>query len=324
MRIMKKAISFALILSLLLALSVSALAADAGYGQYIKLSKEPLDRVHITGTVPAIAGNPEVPIDDTAYLMPDDATLSISLPSGGTYFEGMSMLDFPAGSGDPGWDQPLVNERLYSDGLYTYRVYTSDGTQLEEFRYITKGYADKLTGLGFTITTAVEEEPSGFADVPADAYYADPVAWAVEEGITTGTSANKFSPDATCTRAQIITFLWRAAGSPEPKNLSGFSDVDAEQYYAKAVAWAKENDMADGDTFAPNDPCTRLMAVEFMWKYVGSPDAAAADFEDVSSGAVNWAVEQGVTNGTSATTFAPDTTCTRAQIVTFLYRGFAE
>ena len=194
---------------------------------------------------------------------------------------------------------------------------------MEEFRYITKGYADKLTGLGFTITPSTEE-PSGFADVPADAYYADPVAWAVEEGITTGTSANKFSPDATCTRAQIITFLWRAAGSPEPKNLSGFSDVDAEQYYAKAVAWAKENEMADGDTFAPNDPCTRLMAVEFMWKYVGSPDAAAADFEDVSSGAVNWAVEQGVTNGTSATTFAPDTTCTRAQIVTFLYRGFAE
>ena len=118
MRIMKKAISFTLVLSLLLALSVSALAADAGYGQYIKLSKEPLDRVHILGTMPAIAGNPEVPIDDTAYLMPDDATLSISLPSGGTYFEGMSMLDFPAGSGDPGWDQPLVNERLYSDGLY--------------------------------------------------------------------------------------------------------------------------------------------------------------------------------------------------------------
>ena len=175
MRIMKIAISFTLVLSLLLALSVSALAADTGYGQYIKLSKEPLDWVHITGTMPAIAGNPEVPIDDTAYLMPDDATLSISLPSGGTYFEGMSMLDFPAGSGDPGWNQPLVNERLYSDGLYTYRVYTSNGTQLEEFRYITKGYADKLTGLGFTITPAVEEEPSGFADVPADAYYADPV-----------------------------------------------------------------------------------------------------------------------------------------------------
>ena len=100
--------------------------------------------------------------------------------------------------------------------------------------------------------------------------------------------------------------------------------MDAEQYYAKAVAWAKENDMADGDTFAPNDPCTRLMAVEFMWKYVGSPSAPDAGFTDVTSGAVNWAVEQGVTNGTSATTFAPDTTCTRGQIATFLYRAFAE
>lgn len=323
MRIMKKAISVILALSLLMALSVSALAADTGYGQYIKLSKEPLDRVHIVGTMPAIAGNPEVPIDHTAYLMPDDATLSISLPSGGTYSEGMSMLDFPAGSGDPGLDQPLVNERLYSNGLYTYRVYTSDGTQLEEFRYITKGYADKLTGLGFSITTSAAEKPSGFTDVPADAYYAAPVAWAVEQGITNGTSANKFSPDATCTRAQIITFLWRAAGSPEPKNLSGFSDVDAEQYYAKAVAWAKENEMVDGDTFAPNDPCTRLMAVEFMWKYAGSPQAPQAQFTDVSSGSVNWAVEAGVTTGTSETTFSPDTICTRAQIVTFLYRDMA-
>lgn len=324
MNILKKAISPTLVLSLLLALSVSVLAADDDYGQYIQLSKKPLEQVHIVGVMPAIAGNPEVPIDETAYLMPDDANLSISLPSGGTYFMGMAMLDFPAGTGEPFWDQPLVNERLYSDGLYTYQVYTSDETQLEEFRYITESYADKLTGLNFTISSIADESTSGFTDVSADAYYAEPVAWAVEEGITTGTSATKFSPDTTCTRAQIITFLWRAAGSPEPQNLSDFSDVDAEQYYAKAAAWAKEQGITDGDTFAPNNPCTRLMAVEFMWKYAGSPDATAADFNDVSSGAVNWAVGQGITNGTSATTFTPGTTCTRGQIVTFLYRGFAE
>ena len=101
-----------------------------------------------------------------------------------------------------------------------------------------------------------------------------------------------------------------------------FSDVDPNAYYAKATVWAKESLTATGDTFSPNDPCTRLMAVEFMWNHVGQPDAADAGFTDVSSSAVDWAVEQGVTSGTSATTFSPDDTCTRGQIVTFLYRAF--
>jgi len=165
---------------------------------------------------------------------------------------------------------------------------------------------------------------SGFSDVPRDAYYAEPVAWAVEKGITNGTSATAFSPDQTCTRAQIITFLWRAAGSPAPKSLSHFSDVKADAYYAKAAAWAVENGMADGRMFAPDAPCTRLTAVEFMWKYAGSPRAAKAGFTDVSSGAVDWALAQGVTNGTSGSTFSPDQTCTRGQIVAFLYRAFAK
>lgn len=175
--------------------------------------------------------------------------------------------------------------------------------------------------------TAQPEQPAAgtsFTDVSATDYFADPVAWAVNEGITNGTSATLFSPDQTCTRAQIITFLWRAAGSPEPQKLDAFSDVSTTEYYAKAAAWAAENGMADGSAFSPNDPCTREMAVEFMWKHAGSPDAAAAGFTDISSAAVNWAVENGVTNGTSATTFSPDQTCTRAQIVTFLYRAFAE
>ena len=163
-----------------------------------------------------------------------------------------------------------------------------------------------------------------FSDVAADAYYAAPVAWAVEKGITNGTSDTTFSPDATCTRAQIITFLWRAAGSPEPNSLKAFTDVQSDTYYAKAAAWAAENGMAGGSTFSPDAPCTRETAVEFMWKHAGSPDAAAAAFTDVSSAAVNWAVEKSVTNGTSETTFSPDATCTRGQIVTFLYRGFAE
>lgn len=118
-------------------------------------------------------------------------------------------------------------------------------------------------------------------------------------------------------------FLVAAAGSPEPQNVSAFSDVAADTYYAKATAWAAENGMAEGGTFEPESPCTRLMAVEFMWKQAGSPSAAQAGFADVSSDAVNWALEQGVTSGTSDTAFSPDDTCTRGQIVTFLYRAFA-
>lgn len=174
--------------------------------------------------------------------------------------------------------------------------------------------------------TPEEPDPSSvsFSDVAADAYYADPVTWAVEQRITNGTSDTTFSPEETCTRAQIITFLWRAAGSPEPQSADTFADVSADAYYSKATAWAAEHDMASGNTFAPEAPCTREMAVEFMWKHAGSPEAADASFSDVSSPAVDWAVEAGVTTGTSATAFSPDDTCTRAQIVTFLYRAFAE
>lgn len=160
--------------------------------------------------------------------------------------------------------------------------------------------------------------------MPSKAYYADAVKWAVGKEITTGITAATFSPNNTCTAAQILTFLWRAAGSPEPKNLSAFSDVKTDAYYAKAAAWAKENGMVSGDALSPNAPCTRLMAVEFMWKQASSPSADKAGFTDVSSDAVNWAVKNGVTSGTTADTFSPNTVCTRAQIVTFLYRAFAE
>lgn len=167
---------------------------------------------------------------------------------------------------------------------------------------------------------AAQIAPS-FADVSSDAWYADPVTWAVGQGITNGTSETTFSPDDTCTRGQIITFLYRAAGSPAVSGTANVSDA-GNTYYTDAVLWAAENGLFSGSAFSPDAPCTREMAVEFMWKYAGSPAAAEASFTDVSSDAVNWAVAQGVTNGTSETTFSPDTTCTRAQIVTFLYRAF--
>lgn len=170
----------------------------------------------------------------------------------------------------------------------------------------------------------IPEKEIKFVDVKEDAYYNRPVTWAVHKGITVGTAETTFSPDAKCTRAQIITFLWRAAGSPEPKGACPFTDVPAGSYYEKAVTWAAEQGMVSGDTFAPNAPCTREMAVEFMWGQAGRPKAPAASFTDVSSEAVNWAVQKGVTMGTSETTFSPNATCTRAQIVSFLWRAFAE
>ena len=208
---------------------------------------------------------------------------------------------------------------ITTPGYYAIGAYISGSAQSPELHTV--------SSILHVVQAAQPEQPSAgtaFTDVSPTAYYADPVAWAVEEGITNGTSATLFSPEQTCTRAQIITFLWRAAGSPEPQQLDAFSDVNTSEYYAKAAAWAAENGMADGAAFSPNAPCTREMAVEFMWKHAGSPSAAAASFTDISSPAVDWAVANGVTNGTSATTFSPDQTCTRAQIVTFLYRAFAE
>ena len=175
-----------------------------------------------------------------------------------------------------------------------------------------------------------EVEISPFADVATDAYYYDAVKWAVANGVTNGVSENLFGPDQACTRAQIVTFLWRAAGSPEPKSGSSFADVAADAYYAKAVAWAVENGITKGTsetTFHPDDTCTRAQGVTFLYRALGKLAAAQAGFTDVAADsyyadAVNWAAENGVTNGISETLFGPDGSCTRAQIVTFLDRAY--
>lgn len=175
-----------------------------------------------------------------------------------------------------------------------------------------------------------EVEVSPFADVATDAYYYDAVKWAVNKGVTNGVSETLFEPDQACTRAQIVTFLWRAAGSPEPKSGSSFADVAADAYYAKAVAWAVENGITKGTsetTFHPDETCTRAQGVTFLYRALGKLAAAQAGFTDVAADsyyadAVNWAAENGVTKGISETLFGPDGSCTRAQIVTFLYRAY--
>ena len=173
------------------------------------------------------------------------------------------------------------------------------------------------------------EEKDPYGDVSKDSYYYDAVKWAAETGVTTGVGDGLFAPEWVCTRGQIVTFLWRASGSPAPKETElPFTDVAADAYYAQAVLWAVENGITNGTsetTFSPDQTCTRAHAVAFLYRMSGSPAAAGSTFSDVAAdayyrAAVAWAVEKGITNGTSGTTFSPDDTCTRGQIVTFLYR----
>ncbi len=175
-------------------------------------------------------------------------------------------------------------------------------------------------------------ETSPFDDVKTDAYYYEAVKWAAENGIAAGIGNRLFGPEQTCTRAQIVTFLWRAAGSPEPERESGFTDVPADSFYAKAVAWAVENGITKGTgegRFSPDAPCTRAQSVAFLFRAAEASADGAPAFTDVAADAyyaeaVKWAVDRGITNGIGNGLFGPDHTCTREQIVTFLWRLCAE
>lgn len=175
-----------------------------------------------------------------------------------------------------------------------------------------------------------EVKISPFRDVPTDAYYYEAVKWAQKKGITGGIGDGLFGPNQPCTRTQIVTFLWRAAGSPEPKAMSSFADVSTDAYYAKAVAWAVENGITTGTgdgKFSPDATCTRAQSVTFLFRAIGKLVDSKAEFSDVLTdsyyaNAVAWAVENGITNGIGDGLFGPDNSCTRAQIVTFLFRAY--
>ncbi len=182
-----------------------------------------------------------------------------------------------------------------------------------------------------------EPEPapaaSSFVDVPKGAYYEEAINWAVENNITSGTDSTHFSPNQSCTRAQAVTFLWRATGEPEPQNAATrFSDVKESAYYEKAVQWAIENGITSGTgetTFSPNSPCTRAQIITFLYRAENSPETSGdGSFTDVKAGAyyenaVKWAVENNITSGTGGNKFSPDNDCARGQIITFLYRSYA-
>ena len=239
-----------------------------------------------------------------------------------------------------------ANRRYAESGdTVTITVKPDNGFKLDELTVIDKnGNELKLTDKGngkytFTMpaskveikaTFVKEVETSPFSDVSTSAYYYEAVKWAQEKGITGGIGNGLFGPNQPCTRAQIVTFLWRAAGSPEPKAMSSFADVSTDAYYAKAVAWAVENGITTGTgdgKFSPDATCTRAQSVTFLFRAIGKLVDSKAEFSDVLTdsyyaNAVAWAVENGVTNGIGNGLFGPDNSCTRAQIVTFLFRAY--
>ena len=239
-----------------------------------------------------------------------------------------------------------ANRRYAERGdTVTITVKPDDGFKLDDLTVTDKnGKELKLTDKGngkYTFTMPAgkveinaafvkEVETSPFSDVSTSAYYYEAVKWAQEKGITGGIGNGLFGPNQPCTRAQIVTFLWRAAGSPEPKAMSSFADVSTDAYYAKAVAWAVENGITTGTgdgKFSPDATCTRAQSVTFLFRAIGKLVDSKAEFSDVLAdsyyaNAVDWAVENGVTNGIGDGLFGPNNSCTRAQIVTFLYRTY--
>lgn len=258
-----------------------------------------------TVTAPADVANGSVKVSPTRASRGQTVTITVTPDEG---YELASLAVYDA-------DGDAVSLTDAGNGKYTFTMPRSKVTVEAAFSEIVE-----------------EPEALPFVDVPTGAYYYDAVAWAVENGVTGGTSATTFSPDNACTRAQMMTFLWRAAGSPEPKTtVNPFTDVSESAYYYEAVLWAVENGITSGTsatTFSPDATVTRGQTVTFLWRNAGSPAASGGSFADVApdayyAPAVAWAAREGITSGTSATTFSPDNACTRAQIMTFLWRDLA-
>ena len=274
-----------------------------------------------------------------------------------THTQTIAMTYLPADDNDPTYaiemDKGIRNGTVTANRRYAERgdtvtitVKPDDGFKLDDLTVTDKnGNELKLTDKGngkytfkmpagkVTVSATFAPEKTAadyFADVPANSYYADAVLWAAKNGITGGIGNGLFGPNQPCTRAQIVTFLWRAAGSPEPKAMSSFADVSTDAYYAKAVAWAVENGITTGTgdgKFSPDTTCTRAQSVTFLFRAIGKLVDSKAEFSDVLTdsyyaNAVAWAVENGVTNGIGDGLFGPDNSCTRAQIVTFLFRAY--
>lgn len=271
------------------------------------------DKVGVSVT-PAAGLTPEVPIFEVNLTV--NGKQIHDLP-------GAFIISFPAPSG---WNGKMaVLEHKHSNGTKSYSAISVKDSVV--FATVT----DLST---FTLRLASDMPAAALTDVAPEAYYYGAVQWAVKNGVTGGKTASAFAPNDGCTRAQAVTFLWRAMGSPEPtKAANPFTDVSADAYYYKAILWAVEKGITGGTTattFAPDGACSRAQVVTFLWRAMGSPAVNyAMDFGDVPvssyfAEAVRWAVSEGVTSGTGGKTYQPNAACTRAQTITFLYRALSE
>ena len=314
-------------------------AGSEGAYTYTVLAKSGLTSgVYLTDPSGALASNYYVSstangVWTVSYSAPysggssSDPTYSVSTPSK-TENGSVTVSPKSASKGD------TVTVTVKPDSGYVLETLTVTDKNGNELTLKDKGngkYTFTMPASKVTVSAEFAEiETLDFADVPTDAYYYEAVKWAAKKGITGGIGNGLFGPNQPCTRAQIVTFLWRAAGSPEPKAMSSFADVSTDAYYAKAVAWAVENGITTGTgdgKFSPDATCTRAQSVTFLFRAIGKLVDSKAEFSDVLTdsyyaNAVAWAVENGVTNGIGDGLFGPDNSCTRAQIVTFLFRAY--
>ena len=281
-------------------------------------SDSPLIKVTVKKGLPAITAQPK------SVTVKPGADVTFSVAATGEALNYQWWRETKSGASKVGTNGPT----------YTIKAVNIPDDNGTAYYCVVSNKAGEVTSDKAKLTVSELGAMTAFSDVPEGAYYTDAVAWAVEKGVTSGTSSTTFSPNADCTRAQIVTFLWRAAGSPAPKSKeSSFADVAADAYYSDAVRWAVENGITSGTsatTFSPNATCTRAQTVTFLWRSQKSPaDGAANAFTDVAEGtyytdAVKWAVKNGITSGTGTNTFSPNADCSRAQIVTFLHRCMAK
>ncbi len=279
-----------------------------------------------------VAGNildnlSELGIINNGYLQRDSTSKSYPDGSAADYYSivrNATLKNIPS----------MIVEHAFLSNYDDYINFLSTDDKLEALGVADAQAIAKAYGLKLTSHSAAAVGDAPFTDVYLEDYYYDPVVWAFENGITSGTSSTTFSPANACNRAQIVSFLWSAAGKPEPESQqTAFTDVAADAWYETAVRWAVENQITAGTsetTFSPNAACTRAQCAVFLWKAAGAPQPGedAPTFADVAPSdycytAVRWAAEQGITVGTGQDTFSPDQICSRAEIVTFLYRAFA-
>ncbi len=370
----KKMISLALVLVLCLGLTLPACAAEktdspAGTAGSFKITDTKGNAYTLSNAILYTIDRTAPPFNsfEGQSMFSDENEIDViyAVPAG-TVVTAPNGVMFPVDeSWDVVWNDGIPSLMIYGTGGEGFRSYEmSDANVLWVFPcHLTAFTGDNFSMEGHTGTIAFytpDEEhaaanpfvstapntpdkpaapeasnKTAFTDVAAGAYYEDAVAWAVKRNITSGTSATTFSPNENCTVGQILTFLWRSKGSPEPTIKNPYSNIKESDYYYKALLWATELDLiaSDEGIFNPNLPCTRIMAVFFMWKATKPTyDPASGEkqlftdvpIEEFGYQVVYWAVQKGITSGTSTTTFSPEATCTRGQIVTFLYRAYAQ